>query len=343
MNWVYPRVCGGTAVSIDDKTAVLGLSPRVRGNHDKAEYLPGATGSIPACAGEPRPQRGRLSYQQVYPRVCGGTTQLGRSMASEYGLSPRVRGNLQNVKADGIVAGSIPACAGEPGAVSYSTDQCRVYPRVCGGTATRRIIGADRPGLSPRVRGNLRGLRPVPRHRGSIPACAGEPCRASWKRMRTAVYPRVCGGTRYLRRLYARIGGLSPRVRGNLFHVYASQISVRSIPACAGEPIKPSSTSTRRPVYPRVCGGTYREPPCVHRATGLSPRVRGNRYREPAHQQFTRSIPACAGEPKHRPRCNVHCWVYPRVCGGTWPGKTRSVHAAGLSPRVRGNLMCGRG
>ena len=55
---------------------------------------------------------------------------------------------------------------------------------------------------------------------GSIPACAGEPrCGTSGTEMRTAVYPRVCGGTRFDDSSFATLGlrGLSR--------------------ACAGEPV----------------------------------------------------------------------------------------------------------
>ena len=51
-----------------------------------------------------------------------------------------------------------------------------------------------------------------------------------------------------------------------------------------------------------------------------------------------RSIPACAGEPhgsKLRPPSGT---VYPRVCGGTYGEAWQAELAAGLSPRVRGNL-----
>ena len=53
---VYPRVCGGTrdfALDIDDGD---GLSPRVRGNLPRALPVVVPDGSIPACAGEPRPR-----------------------------------------------------------------------------------------------------------------------------------------------------------------------------------------------------------------------------------------------------------------------------------------------
>ena len=55
---------------------------------------------------------------------------------------------------------------------------------------------------------------------------------------------------------------------------------------------------------------------------GLSPRVRGNRSGSAPLSVMTRSIPACAGEPKvFEPGGETEA-VYPRVCGGT---KQRNV------------------
>ena len=51
--WVYPRVCGGTANPTLNRTAAMGLSPRVRGNPLVLSRVLGVGGSIPACAGEP--------------------------------------------------------------------------------------------------------------------------------------------------------------------------------------------------------------------------------------------------------------------------------------------------
>ena len=50
---VYPRVCGGTQPRRSDVSAVLGLSPRVRGNPVTMPDTLFGLGSIPACAGEP--------------------------------------------------------------------------------------------------------------------------------------------------------------------------------------------------------------------------------------------------------------------------------------------------
>ena len=72
----------------------MGLSPRVRGNHDAAVSAAQETRSIPACAGEPADGTDSISRAAVYPRVCGGTPSCVRDMAASMGLSPRVRGNL---------------------------------------------------------------------------------------------------------------------------------------------------------------------------------------------------------------------------------------------------------
>ena len=59
-----------------------------------------------------------LSLGKVYPRVCGGTGMALRCRRRDWGLSPRVRGNLRLTPALDGGHGSIPACAGEPRCVS---------------------------------------------------------------------------------------------------------------------------------------------------------------------------------------------------------------------------------
>ena len=111
---VYPRVCGGTCSTANERLVSVGLSPRVRGNRPAGlcGAVPG--GSIPACAGEPVQIRLRRIARQVYPRVCGGTPGSTKLATRLRGLSPRVRGNLTQRRRDSIGPGSIPACAGEP-------------------------------------------------------------------------------------------------------------------------------------------------------------------------------------------------------------------------------------
>ena len=204
-------------------------------------------------------------------------------------------------------------------ALSARISASTVYPRVCGGTIIDKFVVNGETGLSPRVRGNL----PADARRrtavGSIPACAGEPSMmASYITFRW-VYPRVCGGTVLGGLGAGQNRGLSPRVRGNRGNSGCSNTAPRSIPACAGEPDCSCGFVCYSAVYPRVCGGTFLSDPLTRSLIGLSPRVRGNPHVQWIGGTRKGSIPACAGEP-------VELGAYEH-------------YEAGLSPRVRGNLL----
>ena len=188
--------------------------------------------------------------------MCGGTAWRPESVPARRGLSPRVRGNQVHPAFGAGFRGSIPACAGEPPLVIEICPTTTVYPRVCGGTSGCRRRGQKGGGLSPRVRGNPRCWAWRNWTGWSIPACAGEPGRAERHQHLRRVYPRVCGGTVVSRCVSVPKVGLSPRVRGNPDGIGGSPGAVGSIPACAGEPIKPRRCATNITVYPRVCGGT---------------------------------------------------------------------------------------
>ena len=212
-----------------------------------------------------------------------------------------------------------------------------VYPRVCGGTHQESPIAARFRGLSPRVRGNLSGVSRSVYISGSIPACAGEPQAFQILHPPLKVYPRVCGGTSPVAPDAISRTGLSPRVRGNPGGWCSPARWTRSIPACAGEPVKRPRTPPAHTVYPRVCGGTIEAGIDAIPRAGLSPRVRGNRADGRLSGGRLRSIPACAGEPARRHPASRPATVYPRVCGGTENIPHNRFVTRGLSPRVRGN------
>ncbi len=156
---------------------------------------------------------------------------------AQTGLSPRVRGNQPGDVLDKPRVGSIPACAGEPATFWRGSRMPEVYPRVCGGTGLLPDDPVWLMGLSPRVRGNHTGAPLHAERERSIPACAGEPIRPPIDTLVRSVYPRVCGGTTYLRPTDLLMTGLSPRVRGNPHPRHTQDGLEGSIPACAGEPM----------------------------------------------------------------------------------------------------------
>ena len=317
---------------------MIGLSPRVRGN--PTIWQPGSPQmrSIPACAGEPSWATPPAPHPRVYPRVCGGTTELRIHSDLRPGLSPRVRGNPASRPKPTRRCGSIPACAGEPALTSTRASAPRVYPRVCGGTLSGVSLTLSVIGLSPRVRGNPRRIWRLTTFAGSIPACAGEPQSRTQNPAGRQVYPRVCGGTSPGIPMAGTRKGLSPRVRGNLSPARSVKRFAGSIPACAGEPHESPVGVPEDGVYPRVCGGTHRQLRWRRRCKGLSPRVRGNPRARRYQRRGKRSIPACAGEPILGAKIAVIYAVYPRVCGGTYAKTACMECPKGLSPRVRGNL-----
>ena len=136
-SWVYPRLCGGTSTAPDVPATAPGLSPPVRGNRQHQRVRRVSGGSIPACAGEPETGGPLAFLPEVYPRLCGGTVRSAGRQFRVQGLSPPVRGNLHRRTVRRSLAGSIPACAGEPRTSRTCSTVSRVYPRLCGGTTSR--------------------------------------------------------------------------------------------------------------------------------------------------------------------------------------------------------------
>ena len=317
---------------------VVGLSPRLRGNHlDAVGQVAGAR-SIPAPAGEPANLSTAFAGPRVYPRACGGTLPRSPRTRGSAGLSPRLRGNRCQAFVPPAHVGSIPAPAGEPWKLARLRKHGAVYPRACGGTPLMRLMPFSKPGLSPRLRGNRDGRALGAVVYRSIPAPAGEPPAFRQSRRAGPVYPRACGGTSHSGGGKAILTGLSPRLRGNQHQNQGQQQYPRSIPAPAGEPDPDNLRSPPSRVYPRACGGTLPASRSDTAEGGLSPRLRGNPSGTFATSAATGSIPAPAGEPSACRAVSISSRVYPRACGGTSPVSTSSRARAGLSPRLRGNL-----
>ena len=252
---VHPRECGGNLFTARCDSGQTGPSPRVRGKRGHVALPRIRHGSIPASAGE--------------------TLAVAFCCASDVGPSPRVRGKQKFYRSGVRVKRSIPASAGETERPGRTREDKRVHPRECGGNLPILTLIFPISGPSPRVRGKRKpDAAPDGRIR-SIPASAGEtsPLAASWKRAR--VHPRECGGNARTAALHEHVTGPSPRVRGKRLRTRDPRRVGRSIPASAGETSTRDSSTSRKGVHPRECGGN----PCAWAAedlcTGPSPRVRG--------------------------------------------------------------------
>ncbi len=334
---VYPRTRGATAQTWRARRWGTGLSPHARGNPADIPFTRARMGSIPARAGQPCPGPRRLVLRGVYPRTRGATAETRCSVVSSWGLSPHARGNHLIARHSGGTSGSIPARAGQPRSPSSCSGSARVYPRTRGATEYTSAAEIDKLGLSPHARGN----QPTALFRwngiGSIPARAGQPASEPTSTSQSWVYPRTRGATVYSPIAPSALFGLSPHARGNHPRVIRSVVSVRSIPARAGQPISAAQTPRSWRVYPRTRGATgmaYRHTDANH---GLSPHARGNPITWSAPTVRPRSIPARAGQPYRVAASSGQRTVYPRTRGATATALRCPCPVEGLSPHARGN------
>ena len=330
---------GGNQASPIYSPATRGLSPRGRGKLPAASSPVPAGRSIPAWAGETSGGVQPCSSRKVYPRVGGGNHWSKQSRSFAEGLSPRGRGkHLQPGKND-IVAGSIPAWAGETPSQLHLPRAKAVYPRVGGGNGKGRPNPPPYQGLSPRGRGKHQpapaGVVPL----RSIPAWAGETGTLTMPARSPAVYPRVGGGNWVRTESPLPWEGLSPRGRGKQTAADKPAPWDGSIPAWAGETCsrrrcgwrcrvyprvgggnrsggRAAAAGSRRAVYPRVGGGNRLPFADSGNRPGLSPRGRGKPVWPIAKQVHVGSIPAWAGETVWVVHWVSPLAVYPRVGGG---------------------------
>ena len=128
----HPRVCGEHLPLRVALVPVLGSSPRVRGTLSIWPSSMWRRGIIPACAGNTLSIRFSGSMFRDHPRVCGEHRYWNGTHVKEQGSSPRVRGTHEYPFLCRVLAGIIPACAGNTlfgcGVVCFCWD----HPRVCG-------------------------------------------------------------------------------------------------------------------------------------------------------------------------------------------------------------------
>ena len=300
---VHPRVCGEASMVIPIPSRIRGPSPRVRGSRPAAPDPEPCPGSIPACAGKPRPSSPAAERRRVHPRVCGEACCVRPEQTASSGPSPRVRGSPR------------PGCPGR--------HRPRSIPAWCGEAGNPDASMSGRSGPSPRVRGSLDCLPANQTPSGSIPACAGKPRLPARQSDSIRVHPRVCGEAIRFRGRAVTATGPSPRVRGSRIPPTPHRRRAGSIPACAGKPLDTGSRSSTARVHPRVCGEARKSPVSIRSDRGPSPRVRGSRCVMVTGDAYAGSIPACAGKPARGAQGVGQGGVHPRVCGEatatTWP------------------------
>ena len=333
----YPRACGVTFTLVAHLNLLQGLSPRMRGHHQVIGVVETHVGTIPAHAGSPPRNRRRRATGRDYPRACGVTSSALTSSTRGEGLSPRMRGHPTITVRPSMDARTIPAHAGSPALLAVTTFKWEDYPRACGVT---ELFDGEREtieGLSPRMRGHPPTGGDWPCAAWTIPAHAGSPSTSSVGRGAIRDYPRACGVTGVTTQRFQELRGLSPRMRGHPTRGIVAGGRAGTIPAHAGSPVNPRSSSAPTRDYPRACGVTPWWAARASKAGGLSPRMRGHRRQRKVARRRRWTIPAHAGSPRRTVPTGRGRRDYPRACGVTSRTMSASTASRGLSPRMRGH------
>ena len=149
------------------------------------------------------------------------------------------------------------------------------HPRACGANGTSSMATSQATGSSPRVRGKRPMRHTMPSLRRIIPARAGQTGLSHASACYASDHPRACGANVIWRGVRSGPYGSSPRVRGKPVTSDDFMVSVRIIPARAGQTAYRSPLLMAAPDHPRACGANELEVTQQVLGDGSSPRVRG--------------------------------------------------------------------
>ena len=280
-----------------------GSSPRARGTLTPREHICGEFRFIPASAGNTTCSCSTSTAATVHPRERGEHPRRLRHPHRGAGSSPRARGTPRTWPNKGLWRRFIPASAGNTPSPATPTADRSVHPRERGehGRATGGR-GRD-SGSSPRARGTLRHSCRRHRPRRFIPASAGNTRPQARRCGGLPVHPRERGEHGGGFELGLVGGGSSPRARGTHLPFQVSALSIRFIPASAGNTVGHQGDDVVHAVHPRERGEHLDARRGRDSDVGSSPRARGTHFfqhldskREsstaPIHQIF-RPIQTC--------------------------------------------------
>ncbi len=211
------------------------------------------------------------------------------------GLSPLARGTrCQSLPTPGRRR-FIPAGAGNTFITAISVMTGPVYPRWRGEHAESMHNFDRENGLSPLARGTQKDIRSPALPNRFIPAGAGNTSRCRSCSGSGPVYPRWRGEHHRYPIVIRPAPGLSPLARGTHRHATDHASGLRFIPAGAGNTCGLLFLYSSVPVYPRWRGEHLRQRAALRLIRGLSPLARGTRIVSNLVNEYSRFIPAGAG------------------------------------------------
>ena len=178
--------------------------------------MTGASGIIPACAGNTSPAETAFTSRSDHPRMRGEHSEPERYVTLDPGSSPHARGTPCAASNRRRCRGIIPACAGNTPQQDWKRLRNWDHPRMRGEhyvpDKTITYIG----GSSPHARGTRAPSQASYAREGIIPACAGNTMRRVQPETVSRDHPRMRGEHSATRLETVTELGSSPHARGTL-------------------------------------------------------------------------------------------------------------------------------
>ena len=128
-------------------------------------------------------------------------------------------------------------------------------------------------------------------------------------------------------------------MRGKRLATFSAALSMRIIPAHAGQTFGNRCSVLLIADHPRACGANVPCLVCAVVVAGSSPRMRGKRVSRFCARRSGRIIPAHAGQTVATNTVLSIPSDHPRACGANPASCDTNISAAGSSPRMRGKLQ----
>ena len=313
-----------------------GSSPLSRGIPLRPDIAAALGGIIPALAGNTSSAGWGGLPRGDHPRSRGEYTPQGDDLPTECGSSPLSRGIRQEPIDEVLLPRIIPALAGNTGPCRPRCRAIPDHPRSRGEYQVEMLWLFNRNGSSPLsrgiqlLRGGAYGFKRI------IPALAGNTWLASVSVSAQQDHPRSRGEYGPFSGAGVNHNGSSPLSRGIRPSPARRSVSLRIIPALAGNTVTGPSFPPAAGDHPRSRGEYQTEAADALDAYGSSPLSRGIPWHRRPGFPEVRIIPALAGNTTSRPaRC---CWTadHPRS-RGEYPGADpQTGRQRGSSPLSRG-------
>ena len=211
-----------------------GSSPLVRGTAEKITIRELVNRFIPARAGNRQSRPRQKRHTAVHPRSCGEQSVAGITSTGTFGSSPLVRGTVNQLHGHAAHVRFIPARAGNSPPCAFLQAAAAVHPRSCGEQHAPDGNSVFDAGSSPLVRGTAESSRIWSQDVRFIPARAGNRSGGIIQVALFTVHPRSCGEQTALMSHLTVNCGSSPLVRGTEAMIKLHILSIRFIPARAG-------------------------------------------------------------------------------------------------------------